>query len=88
MSCVYLLLGAASVSLRDVAVHHGVDGLHHIHHLVLVNGSTVVLIIPGQSKKGFVLKYISVSYILKAQDNFISGVVAATKSFAIINSYS
>ena len=42
LSCANFLSGAASVSLGDVAVHHGVDGLHHIHHLVLVNGSTVV----------------------------------------------
>ena len=28
--------------------YHGVDSFHHLQHLLLVNGSTVINIIPGQ----------------------------------------
>ena len=35
-------------SYLDVSVNHGIDRLHNFHHLHLVNGSTVVQVIPAQ----------------------------------------
>ena len=36
----------SSPSIRYISIHHCIDRLHHIHHLVFVNSSTVIQVIP------------------------------------------
>ena len=36
----------SSPSVGNIPIHHCIDRLHHIHHLVFVNSSTVIQVIP------------------------------------------
>ena len=43
---IYLLQWASSNSFGNIPIYHGINGPHHVDHLIPLNGPTVVQIVP------------------------------------------